>query len=168
MVDPYVPPQSRLSQEEAPRYVGFWARTFATIVDWVLISIITMPTLFLVYGAGYFESDELVMGSWDVILNYVFPAVVVLLFWRYKSATPGKMLMSAVIVDADTGAKPSMGQLVGRYFGYIPSMVVLGLGYFWVAWDPKKQGWHDKLAGTVVVRRNAQGSASDVELTEIS
>lgn len=153
MVDPYVPPQSHLRRPEVPRYVGFWARTCASIVDWVLIALITIPLLYLVYGANYFDSDQIVQGSWDVILNYVFPALAVLLFWRYRSATPGKMLVGAIIVDAESGGKPSTGQLVGRYLGYFVSLLVLGLGYLWVAWDPKKQGWHDKLAGTVVVKR---------------
>ena len=50
------------------------------------------------------------------------------------------------------GAKPSTGQLIGRYFGYYVSTIPLFLGFVWVAFDPRKQGWHDKLAGTVVVR----------------
>jgi uncharacterized RDD family membrane protein YckC len=70
----------------------------------------------------------------------------------YKSATPGKMVIGAKIVNARTGRQPSTGQLIGRYFAYYISLIPLGLGYLWVAWDPKKQGWHDKLAGTVVVR----------------
>jgi uncharacterized RDD family membrane protein YckC len=42
--------------------------------------------------------------------------------------------------------------LIGRYFAYYLSTILLGLGFLWIIWDPKKQGWHDKLAGTVVVR----------------
>ena len=61
-------------------------------------------------------------------------------------------MIRASIVDAKTGGKPSLGQLVGRYFSYFLSALPLGLGIFWVGWDAKKQGWHDKLAGTLVVR----------------
>jgi len=42
--------------------------------------------------------------------------------------------------------------LIGRYFGYFLASIPLGLGLLWVAFDKRKQGWHDKLAGTVVIR----------------
>ena len=78
--------------------------------------------------------------------------ILVILFWAKKQATPGKMAVSARIVDAETGGKPSKKQCVGRYFAYFLSAIPLGLGFLWVAFDPKKQAWHDKLAGTVVVK----------------
>jgi uncharacterized RDD family membrane protein YckC len=62
------------------------------------------------------------------------------------------MLIRARIVDADTGAAPSTVQLVIRYLCYYLSILPLGLGLLWVGWDPRKQGWHDKIARTVVVR----------------
>jgi len=71
--------------------------------------------------------------------------------------TPGKIAIGARIVDARTGAKPSTGQLIGRYFGYYVSTIPLFLGLIWVAFDSRKQGWHDKLAGTVVVRDKHRG-----------
>jgi uncharacterized RDD family membrane protein YckC len=84
--------------------------------------------------------------------------VATILFWIYKGATPGKMAVHARIVDARTGLHASTGQYVGRYFAYFVSLVPLGLGYLWVAWDDRKQAWHDKLAGTVVVRRRQAAS----------
>jgi uncharacterized RDD family membrane protein YckC len=48
-----------------------------------------------------------------------------------------------------------------RYFASILSALILGLGYFWVVFDGRKQSWHDKFAGTVVVRRKA-GAADQV------
>jgi uncharacterized RDD family membrane protein YckC len=75
----------------------------------------------------------------------------------YKQATPGKMAMSLRVVDAVSGKKPSTGKLVGRYLAYYLSTIGLFLGFLWVAFDPKKQGWHDKLAGTVVVRPAKHG-----------
>ena len=48
--------------------------------------------------------------------------------------------------------KVTSEQNIGRYFAYIPAMLIFMLGIFWIAWDKKKQGWHDKLAKTVVVR----------------
>ena len=73
------------------------------------------------------------------------------MFWLKKQATPGKMAVSAKVVDA-TGNAMSVGQSIGRYFAYIVSIIPLGLGFIWVAFDSKKQGWHDKLVGTVVIK----------------
>jgi uncharacterized RDD family membrane protein YckC len=87
-----------------------------------------------------------------VVINYFLPAIVVILFWVYKSATPGKMILGLKIVDARTGGIPSTGQLIGRYLGYYVSTIPLLLGLIWVGIDVRKQGWHDKLAGTVVIR----------------
>ena len=71
---------------------------------------------------------------------------------QYRQATPGKMAIGAKIVDAKTGGNASTGQLIGRYFAYYVSILPLMLGIIWVGIDPKKQGFHDKLAGTMVVR----------------
>ncbi|MDQ7084304.1 MAG: RDD family protein [Sulfurovum sp.] len=87
-------------------------------------------------------------------MNYILPAIVVIIFWVYKSATPGKMALKLTIVDAKTGKNASTGQLIGRYLGYYVSIIPLCLGIIWVGIDKRKQGWHDKLAGTVVLKSN--------------
>ena len=139
------------------KYAGFWIRVWASIIDTVLISIITIPILLAIYGTQYFESENIIEGPMDFLISWVLPAIAVITFWVYKAATPGKMAISSKIVDAQTGDQPSTGQFVGRYFAYIVSLLPLGLGIFWVAFDKKKQGWHDKLAGTVVVRKKNSG-----------
>ncbi len=135
-------------------YVGFWMRVWTSIIDTFLISIITVPILISIYGAeGYTNLDTPIEGSMGFLINWVFPFLAIILFWIYCQATPGKMVISAKIVDAETGEKPSVGQCIGRYVAYIPSILFFGVGFLWVAVDKKKQGWHDKLAGTVVVRK---------------
>ena len=133
-------------------YVGFWARVGAALIDSVLLLAIIAPLLYWIYGPSYFVADDAVHGAADVLLNWVLPAVAVVMFWVYRQATPGKMVVGARIVDADTAGPPSTGQLVGRYFAYYISILPFCLGLFWVAFDARKQGWHDKLARTVVVR----------------
>ncbi|AKH69415.1 putative membrane protein/domain [Spongiibacter sp. IMCC21906] len=133
-------------------YAGFWVRTAAAVIDTILIFIIIVPMLTLIYGQAYWISESVFVGFWDIAFNYLLPALVVILFWIYKSATPGKMAFKLSIVDAKTGAKPSNGQLIGRYFAYYISILPFFLGIIWVGIDRRKQGWHDKLAGTVVVR----------------
>ncbi len=134
-------------------YAGFWIRVWASLIDTALAGIILLPLLTAVYGTAYWDSDRLFQGPIDFLLSWVAPVVAVLLFWVSRQATPGKMVVGARIVDARTGGKPSTGQLLGRYAGYYLSIIPLCLGFLWVAFDPRKQGWHDKLAGTVVVRK---------------
>lgn len=138
-------------------YAGFWIRVWASIIDTVLIAVITIPILLAIYGTQYLESEKIVEGPMDFLISWVLPAIAVITFWVYRAATPGKMAISSKIVDAQTGGQPSTGQFVGRYFSYFISALPLGLGIFWVAFDKKKQGWHDKLAGTVVVRKTNSG-----------
>ena len=121
-------------------------------IDTILVMLITFPVLFAVYGPEYFAFQNTLSGGIDLLVSWVFPAIAVIVFWMYRSATPGKMAISARIVDAVTGGKPSTGQCVGRYCAYFVSILPFCLGLLWVSWDKRKQGWHDKLAGTVVVR----------------
>ena len=159
MNNPYQTPASKLAKNTRDlEYVGFWARTWASIIDSIISLAVIYPLLYAVYGKAYFVKTNFILGVGDFLLSYVLPAAAVLLFWLYKSATPGKMVIRASIVDAKTGGKPSTGQLVGRYFSYYLSALPLCLGFFWVGWDAKKQGWHDKLAGTVVVRPSEPGT----------
>ncbi|MCB1663896.1 MAG: RDD family protein [Pseudomonadales bacterium] len=133
-------------------YAGFWIRTAAALIDTILMLTVIFPVLTLIYGKNYWLGESLFLGFWDLLFNYVLPATVVILFWIAKSATPGKMLFKLIIIDEKTGGKPSVGQLIGRYLGYYVSMLPLMLGIIWVGIDQRKQGWHDKLAGTLVVK----------------
>jgi len=133
-------------------YAGFWIRLGAGIIDSIILLIISLPVLYVIYGDEYFFSESIILGFFDIFINYIFPAIAVVLFWIYKSATPGKMATKLTIVDAKTGEKPSTGQFVGRYLGYFIATIPLFLGLIWIAFDKRKQGWHDKLAGTVVLR----------------
>lgn len=135
-------------------YAGFWIRTGAAIIDTILMLIIIIPALTAIYGNGYWLNESLYQGFWDGMFNYILPAIAVILFWIYRSATPGKMATKLTIVDAKTGGKPTTGQFIGRYLGYYVAAIPLLLGIIWVAIDKRKQGWHDKLAGTVVIRSN--------------
>jgi len=140
-------------QSEELEYVGFWPRVGASLIDTILVGIIIWPILTAVYGESYWLGENFVQGPTDFLLSWIFPAVAVILFWVTKQATPGKMAISATIVDAKTGKGASAGQLVGRYLAYYLSLIPVCLGFIWVAFDDRKQGWHDKLAGTVVVRK---------------
>lgn len=140
--------------EPQPQYVGFWARVGAAIIDTILMLIICAPLVTYIYGPDYWMGADgmYIAGPADFLINWLLPAVAVILFWIYRQATPGKMVIGAKIVDAKSGGKASTGQLIGRYLGYYVSILPLMLGIIWVGIDAKKQGFHDKLAGTLVVR----------------
>lgn len=133
-------------------YAGFWIRLWATVIDTLLFTLWSIPLMYAIYGDSLVKQPKWVMGPADVVINWIVPTVAVILFWRNKQATLGKMAIRAKIVDANTGCVPTTRQDIIRYFGYLVSLLPLGLGYLWIAFDPRKQGFHDKLAGTVVVR----------------
>lgn len=131
-------------------YAGFWVRLGATLVDWLLLMVVTAPLLAWAYGWEHLTSPDsaLIAGPADFIISWILPAIAVICFWYKKQATPGKMAVACKIVDAYTGEKASVKQLLIRYASYC----TLFVGFIWVIFDPRKQGLHDKLAGTVVIR----------------
>ncbi len=135
-------------------YVGFWARVGAAFIDTILMIIIVWPLLTWIYGSNYWVDPErdMIAGPADFLLNWLLPAIAVIVFWVYRQATPGKMAIGAKVVDAKTLGPASTGQLIGRYLGDYVSTIPLFIGLIWVGIDAKKQGFHDKLAGTVVIR----------------
>ncbi|MEC5218436.1 putative RDD family membrane protein YckC [Actimicrobium sp. GrIS 1.19] len=140
-------------------YTGFWLRVWASIIDTILISFVIFPLLFAVFGKERLASGVMLSGASNLLFSYLLPALIVLVFWSTKQATPGKMVIGARIVDAKTGGAPSFAQQLIRYVGYFISAIPFCLGFIWVGFDKRKQGWHDKLAGTVVVRTKNGGNA---------
>lgn len=141
-------------------YAGFWVRVGAAVIDTLLIMVATFPLLISIYGWKYFDSGSLLSGPADFLISWVLPAVAAVLFWTQKQATPGKMALSLRVLDANSGATLSVGQSIGRYLAYFVSAIPLGFGLIWVGFDSRKQGWHDKLAHSVVVRAKNRGTVS--------
>ena len=135
-------------------YVGFWPRVGASIIDTIILIPIMGLLLWMVYGNAYFSdaNEDLYAGPAEIVISYILPAIAVIWLWLKIQATPGKMAISAKVVDTKTGGPMSTAQAIVRYLGYFVSTIPLCLGLIWVAFDSKKQGWHDKIAGTVVVR----------------
>jgi len=144
-----------MDQDAGIEYVGFWARVGAALLDTILLLIVSVPLLRLVYALSDWDLYAHTADRVEFVIGYVLPVVLVIALWMLVSSTPGKMGLGAVIVDARTFGKPSPLQFVIRYIGYFVSTIPLGLGLIWVGIDPRKQGWHDKMAGTVVVRKKS-------------
>jgi uncharacterized RDD family membrane protein YckC len=135
------------------RFAGFWVRTVAYIIDLIIVAVIGSAL------SVFFGAPTITSGPSGLEIDYASQgpsALVTLLyfigFWVWRSQTPGMLVFNMRVVRADTGEGIDVVRGILRYVGLIISFVVLLLGVIWVAFDGRKQGWHDKLAGTVVVR----------------
>lgn len=91
----------------------------------------------------------------ELLLSSALQMVTLLLAsaicWKLCSATPGKMLLRLKVLDAETEQPMTNRQIIRRALGYIPACAVFFLGIFWISFNKRRQGWHDKYAGTVVI-----------------
>lgn len=106
--------------------------------------------------AAFFMQPEVIGRIMtENLISLVVVGICTVLFWYFLSATPGKLWLGLKIVDAKTGLPTTKKQDIGRYLGYFVSIIGLMLGFIWVVFDSRHQGWHDKLAGTVVVYKRS-------------
>jgi uncharacterized RDD family membrane protein YckC len=163
-------------------YAGFWIRTGAYLIDTIPLFIIGL-VLFIPMMAAAFQvlrdvpipppgtlinspeyqayQSELAqrmteaMGGMYPIFG-VFQLISIAYFvglWTWRQQTLGMMVLGLRVVRDADGRPPGLARSLLRYVGYWLSWVALFIGFIWVAFDSRKQGWHDKIAGTVVVRR---------------
>lgn len=147
--------------DSGTRYVGFWLRVLASIIDTLILGPVYWGLLFALDRLP--ATPNLSWGAGVVIWVYI-PGMI--LGWLYSAgfessksgATIGKMAIGARVVDLN-GNRLSFLHATGRYFGKILSGLPVCLGYLVAAFSARKQALHDVLAGTLVVR-----SASTQEL----
>ncbi len=118
-------------------YGGFIRRVIATIIDGIIFAFIP----------GFFSKDN---GTASILAIALDLAYNVWMVGTY-GATIGKMVM-ALRVTKDNGSKVSYSDALLREIAKYLSAAILMLGFLWVIWDKKKQGWHDKIARTVVIK----------------
>lgn len=123
---------------EITEYAGFWIRFAAALIDGVIVMIATLFPLVVSFGP--FIASPIIIGG--------------LYYWLLtglNGQTIGKMAVGVKVVNA-RGAVPGLGISALREIpGKIVSSIIFCVGYLWIAGDAKKQGWHDKIAGTYVV-----------------
>ena len=138
-------------------YAGFWRRFGAWLVDAGLFGTVGATVLYGLYGEAYFEPVPPGHGTpgaytaAEVAVYHVLPFIAVVIFWVKLHGTPGKLLLGCNVVDARTGGAIGYRQAVIRCLAYIVSALPLGLGFLWIVWDERKRGFHDRLAGTLVI-----------------
>ncbi len=160
-------------QEDTKHYATFNARILAAMLD-TFISLLPFTLLGVVIqfstpqvpdpilmklSSGITptpaEYDILKQQAWfafgNLFSQFIIITAIVTALWVKFGATPGKMILGIMVVDAQTNQKPGIWQSLVRAFGYIISTIPLMIGLFWMNFDKKKQCWHDKMAGTVVI-----------------
>ena len=163
------------------KFAGFWRRFIAYMIDGFIISVVFVILVIvavLAYFAGAMSGNShawmaeltnpermAALTAWIWLFSILMNIAYFTYFHGSTGRTPGKMLLNLQVVSA-AGTPISFGIAFLRSVGYLVSTLVFCLGYIWVAFDKKKQGWHDKIAGTVVIIRDPQGSAPGISIPD--
>lgn len=174
--------RSRPGPAPGIEYAGFWIRVGAYFLDLIPFIVIGLILFIPIMAAAFAAIREVPLPprgapidspeyqAWQIALTArmgqamggMYPAfglvqVVSIAyfvgFWTWRGQTPGMMLLGLRVARDADGSPPGLARAILRYIGYILSWVLLFIGFIWVAFDSRKQGWHDKIAGTVVVKR---------------
>lgn len=133
-------------------YAGFWLRVVAWVIDVVVMSFLAGGVALLAWLAGAYEQVDggtLALGIWGLAL-----AGCVLMEASPLQATPGKLALELKVTDAE-GHRLGPGRALARVVGKVLSVLTLGIGYVMAGATKRRQAWHDRLAGALVVRRAA-------------
>jgi uncharacterized RDD family membrane protein YckC len=153
-------------------YAGFWRRVLAYIVDGIILSIavflldaVTGGALFAdLQGTAGRDGAAMAMRAEMSTLGFL---VTALGSWLYAAgfeasslqATPGKLTAGAKVTDLE-GERIGFGRATGRFFAKILSGAILMIGFIMVGFTAKKQGLHDTIAGTLVIKRAFEPSSA--------
>jgi uncharacterized RDD family membrane protein YckC len=155
----YTEQPSQIFTETRVVYAGFWRRLAAAFIDGILLNIIAY---FVGSMVGYSMIDRMsgrYSGNTLDAAYMRYTLITVAIYWLYfalqesgsAQATLGKRAMGVRVVGAE-GKRVSFLNATGRHFAKIISFLVLCIGFLMVAWDSRKQGLHDKMANTFVVK----------------
>ncbi len=135
------------------RYAGFWVRLVAFIIDAIIVAVIGAAVSPLFGGTTVVQTPSGVeVNTGATGIQLLIDLVYFVAFWMWRAQTPGMIPFNMRVVRADNGENVDVARAILRYVGLLISFAVVFLGVIWVAFDGRKQGWHDKLAGTLVVR----------------
>jgi uncharacterized RDD family membrane protein YckC len=161
------------------RHGGFWRRSFAFLIDEIILYFVSL-ILFLIgllalgmkgdmMGRILASSEDMTHGMG--VLGFLYLAASLLAGMTYFTwfhgiggRTPGKILLGLRVIQA-SGDPMTPGVAFLRWVGYLISGPVFCLGFLWVAFDGRKQGWHDKIAATLVICEKGESDRADGEAT---
>ena len=151
-----------------PTYGGFWIRFVARIVDTFIVgiplSVVGFILLLVVGGAASATSSSsqsqqnaAAAAFGGVFILFYLLAIAVgigywVYFWGTTGSTLGMRLFRLRVVDAQTGAPIGIARAIVRWLMTLVNSWACYIGWIWVAFDARKQGWHDKVANSVVLQ----------------
>ncbi len=148
---------------------GLFRRWFATAID-PLLGFLLWLIVVAIVGSIFGSLERGIFGSMGVTIFAVL--VVTGVYGGYylkmlsKGTTPGKWLLGMQVTNKEDGGFPGLGRMMLREIvGKFVSGLFLGVGYFWAIFDKDAQAWHDKIAGTVVVKKGAHASLPSLSET---
>ncbi len=131
---------------EQPHYAGFWIRLLAYIIDAVILGAISFPLIQVLSSMGIGDHSTNVLS---IAISWMYFAVFESSTWM---GSPGKKALGLIVTD-EQGQQLSVGRATRRYFAKILSALLLGIGFFMIAFTARKQGLHDKIFHTLVVKK---------------
>jgi uncharacterized RDD family membrane protein YckC len=149
-------PEPSLETVEASRLArarpaGFWVRLVAALVDAALLGIVSVAVGALGFFAPLPAGQKMTLVYGLVTgLGLAYPTI----FWAVRGATPGKILLGigVVVAGSTPGSGIGWGPAILRALGYVASTLLFGIGFLLVAFTSQKQGLHDLIAGSRVLR----------------
>lgn len=134
-------------------YGGFWIRVLASIIDGIIIGLVSLLLILLsAQGITEYVADEDL--SWvDGVTTILGIAYYTGFHGSAMQATPGKRALGLIVTDYN-GQRISYLRAFGRYWANLLSAMILFIGYIMVAFTERKQGLHDIICSTLVVRGN--------------
>src|ERR1051326_9201976 len=142
-------------------YAGFLIRFVGVIIDNVLVFVVTVAvTIVLAILIGFLARftgsvPDYSPGGPLTYLGYLVQFTISIGYFIYgwgMGSTWGQRFFRLAVLDAVTGQPIGFGRAALRYLGYVVSVLPCYIGLIWAAFDPKKQGWHDKIASSVVIQ----------------
>jgi len=131
---------------QSTAYAGFWRRVAAVLIDGLILSVVLIPLSLVLRDP---DQQTTIYTPISTVINWLYFA---LMESSDRQATLGKMALGIVVTDLD-GNKIGFGRATGRYFAKILSGLILFIGFIMVAFTAKKQGLHDMIASTLVVKK---------------
>lgn len=151
------------AQVRPSKPAGFFSRAEAFFIDLAILSGAQLVGIALTQSViQFFQFNSVVAyvktfmetSGYNLAIGGVISTLLVIgyytFFWSLVGFTPGKVILGLKVVRMD-GRNISLGRAMLRFFAYWVSAIPFFLGFFWVLWDPKRRGWHDKIAGTQVL-----------------
>jgi uncharacterized RDD family membrane protein YckC len=136
-------------------YAGFWVRFIAYFVDSLIVGIPALVVyLIFIVGSGA-SRDSTVASTYTSAFNLLSTLLdfgYFVYFWTVGS-TPGMRIFGIRVADQTSFESIGVGKAILRYIGFIAASFCCAIGLIWAAFDGRKQGWHDKIGGTVVIYR---------------